>query len=68
VVEQKRRNGRIQIPKTREMTEITNNFLSTMEKGVIVKGYLGNLNSLYQFIHKTIKYDTNTYKTKANTV
>tara|TARA_R110000868_G_scaffold85301_6_gene240068 strand:- start:42719 stop:42937 length:219 start_codon:yes stop_codon:yes gene_type:complete len=32
-----------------EMTEITNNFLSTMEKGVNkkeVKGYLGNLNSL----------------------
>jgi hypothetical protein len=31
------------------MTEITNNFLSTTEKGVNkkeVKGYLGNLNSL----------------------
>jgi hypothetical protein len=36
-------------PLDQEMTEITNNFLSTMEKGVNkkeVKGYLGNLNSL----------------------
>jgi RNA binding exosome subunit len=36
-------------PQDQEMTEITNNFLSTMEKEVNkkeVKGYLGNLNSL----------------------
>jgi hypothetical protein len=36
-------------PQDQEMTEMTNNFLSTMEKEVNkkeVKGYLGNLNSL----------------------
>jgi hypothetical protein len=42
-------------PQDQEMTEITNNFLSTMEKGVNkkeVKGYLGNLNSLFSIYIK----------------
>jgi hypothetical protein len=36
-------------PRDQEMTKRTNNFLSRTEKGVnikVLKGYLGNLNSL----------------------